>query len=60
LRRAGHVIAVSREDAERMENLFGARDVSSIATAVDIGYFKRPERCSRGPTYASGLHGLDA
>ena len=40
--RAGHVIAVSKEDAQRMEGLFGAHGVSSIATAVDIGYFARP------------------
>jgi glycosyltransferase involved in cell wall biosynthesis len=38
-RQAAHVIAVSEEDARRMESDFGIPHVSTVATGVDIDYF---------------------
>lgn len=38
-RSAAHVIAVSEEDARRMESDFGIPHVSTVATGVDIEYF---------------------
>jgi glycosyltransferase involved in cell wall biosynthesis len=40
---AAHVIAVSRNDAEQMRQLFGVANVSEIATGVDLDYFRRPD-----------------
>lgn len=41
-RRAGHIIAVSRQDAERMRSEFAAVRVSEIPTGVDLDYFAPP------------------
>jgi glycosyltransferase involved in cell wall biosynthesis len=41
-RAAGHVIAVSRNDADQMKSLFGIDRVSEISTGVDLDYFRRP------------------
>lgn len=38
-RRAAHVIAVSEDDARRMESRFGIPHVSTVSTGVDIDYF---------------------
>jgi glycosyltransferase involved in cell wall biosynthesis len=38
-RAARHVIAVSREDARLMQDMFGIEDVSSIPTGVDVDKF---------------------
>jgi sugar transferase (PEP-CTERM/EpsH1 system associated) len=39
---AGHIVAVSRTDAELMRSLFGVRHVSNIPTGVDLEYFAPP------------------
>ncbi|MBK9169048.1 MAG: glycosyltransferase [Bryobacterales bacterium] len=39
---AGHVAAVSEEDARIMREQFGARRVSAVSTGVDLEYFTRP------------------
>jgi len=41
-RRARHIIAVSKTDAERMSSLFGVDRISHIATSVDVEFFRRP------------------
>ena len=41
-RNAGHVIAVSEEDAVRMRSRFGISRVSAVPTGVDIDYFNPP------------------
>jgi glycosyltransferase involved in cell wall biosynthesis len=41
-RAAGHIIAVSKTDAELMQSMFGVRNVTEVPTGVDIGYFARP------------------
>jgi glycosyltransferase involved in cell wall biosynthesis len=41
-RRAGHIIAVSAQDAARMWSEFGAARVSEIPTGVDLEYFAPP------------------
>jgi glycosyltransferase involved in cell wall biosynthesis len=40
---AGRVIAVSEADSRMMRDMFGARDIVSVPTGVDIDYFRRPE-----------------
>jgi glycosyltransferase involved in cell wall biosynthesis len=42
-RAAGHVIAVSAEDAAEMRSRFGVTAVSQIPTGVDVDYFARPD-----------------
>jgi len=42
-RAARKVIAVSPGDARTMENMFGIKDVSYVATGVDIEYFTPPD-----------------
>lgn len=42
-RAASHVIAVSRNDAEQMRQLFDIDRISEIGTGVDLDYFRRPE-----------------
>ncbi|MEO8099696.1 MAG: glycosyltransferase [Acidobacteriota bacterium] len=37
-----HVIAVSDIDAQRMRDMFQITNVSSVATGVDVDYFRRP------------------
>jgi glycosyltransferase involved in cell wall biosynthesis len=44
-RAAGHVIAVSEEDAERMRSRFGISRISAVPTGVDIDYFTPPSDC---------------
>jgi len=39
-RRARHVVAVSPVDAQMFRDLFGLREVSTVATGVDIDYFR--------------------
>jgi len=39
---AGHIVAVSRTDAEQMRRLFGVTRVSEIPTGVNIEYFLPP------------------
>ena len=46
-REARHVIAVSKEDARQMEEMFGLRDVSSIPTGVDVETFTPREETTR-------------
>ena len=41
-RTAGHVIAVSKADADLMRNMFGATRVSDVATGVDLEYLAPP------------------
>lgn len=41
-RKAKHVIAVSKEDAAQMRQMFGIPDVSSIPTGVDVETFTPP------------------
>ncbi len=41
-RAAGHIIAVSKADADLMRSMFGAGDVSEVPTGVDVEYFARP------------------
>ena len=41
-REARHVIAVSKEDAGMMRDMFGLRDVSAIPTGVDVETFTPP------------------
>lgn len=41
-RAAGHVVAVSANDACEMRRLFGIVNVSAIPTGVDIDYFRPP------------------
>ncbi len=44
-RSAGHVIAVSEEDAGRMRSRFGIARISVVPTGVDIDYFAPPSAC---------------
>jgi glycosyltransferase involved in cell wall biosynthesis len=39
-RRARHVVAVSPVDAEMFRDLFGIKKVSTVATGVDVDYFR--------------------
>lgn len=41
-RQAAHIIAVSKNDADQMREMFGVTRVSSVATGVDLEYFSRP------------------
>jgi polysaccharide biosynthesis protein PslH len=41
-RAAGHVVAVSRTDAERMHEMFGISHVSAVPTGVSLDYFSPP------------------
>jgi glycosyltransferase involved in cell wall biosynthesis len=41
-RRAGKVVAVSAIDSQTFADLFGVKNVSSVQTGVDIGYFEPP------------------
>lgn len=41
-RRAAHVVAVSREDARTLGELFGIGQVAAIPTGVDVEYFRCP------------------
>jgi glycosyltransferase involved in cell wall biosynthesis len=41
-REAGHVIAVSPQDAETMRSMFGVERISWIPTGVDVDYFRPP------------------
>lgn len=41
-RAAGHVIAVSEEDADRMRSRFGISRISAVPTGVDIDFFAPP------------------
>jgi polysaccharide biosynthesis protein PslH len=43
---AGHIVAVSKTDADVMRRLFGVTRVSEIPTGVNIEYFLPPERQS--------------
>jgi len=45
-RAAGHVIAVSEEDADRMRARFGISRISAVPTGVDINFFAPPSDCS--------------
>lgn len=38
-RRAGHVVAVSSQDADTLRRLFGVTRVSAVPTGVDIGFY---------------------
>jgi len=40
---AGHIVAVSKEDAGAMRDLFGVTHVTPISTGVNLEYFARPE-----------------
>lgn len=53
-RSARHVIAVSREDAAQMREMFGLSQVSSIPTGVDVESFTP----AHNPTEASARSGL--
>jgi sugar transferase (PEP-CTERM/EpsH1 system associated) len=41
-RAAGHIVAVSKTDAELMRSMFGAGNVTEVPTGVDLDYFARP------------------
>lgn len=51
-RAAGHVVAVSTNDACEMRKLFGIEKVSAIPTGVDIDYFRPP---AARPAEGAGL-----
>lgn len=44
---AAHVIAVSRNDATQMKELFGIQNISEVATGVDLDYFQQPSQASK-------------
>lgn len=46
-RAARHVIAVSREDAKTMREMFGLSDVSFVPTGVDLDFFTPPNSSAR-------------
>jgi glycosyltransferase involved in cell wall biosynthesis len=46
-RSAGHVIAVSPNDAGQMRELFGIDRISEVSTGVDLDYFCRPLETTR-------------
>jgi len=46
-RAARHVIAVSREDASQLQEMFGIAPVSFIPTGVDVDYFTPPQASPR-------------
>jgi glycosyltransferase involved in cell wall biosynthesis len=46
-RAAKHVIAVSRNDAVQMRDLFHLDEVSEVSTGVDVDYFRRPREIPR-------------
>jgi len=52
-REAAHVAAVSEEDAARMREMFGVKQVTPIPTGVDLDYFAPP---AEPP---AGAHGAD-
>lgn len=43
-RRAGHIVAVSKNDTEIMRELFGVTRISDVPTGVDIDYFNPEDR----------------
>ena len=45
---SGHIVAVSRTDADQMRRLFGVTRVSEIPTGVNIEYFLPPEKKPAG------------
>jgi glycosyltransferase involved in cell wall biosynthesis len=45
-RAAGHVIAVSEEDADRMRSRFGISRISAVPTGVDIDFFAPRGDCA--------------
>ena len=45
-RAAGHVIAVSEEDARRMRSRFGISRISAVPTGVDIDFFAPHGECA--------------
>jgi polysaccharide biosynthesis protein PslH len=47
--RARCVVAVSEADARSMREMFGVKNVSTVATGVDVDYFQRPEQVE--PTF---------
>src|SRR5882724_6527417 len=46
-RRAGHIAAVSEQDATTMRDLFGVANVSAIPTGVDVDFFAPPANAPR-------------
>ncbi len=44
-RAAGHVIAVSELDADRMRTRFGVSRISAVPTGVDVDFFAPPPDC---------------
>jgi polysaccharide biosynthesis protein PslH len=46
-RASRHVIAVSRNDAAQMKELFGIDRISEVSTGVDLDYFRRPAGATR-------------
>jgi len=49
-REAGHIVAVSRNDADEMRRLFDVTRVTAIPTGVDIQYFLPPDPRPAGPS----------
>src|SRR5205085_11778585 len=47
-REAGHIVAVSRTDADEMRRLFDVLRVTEIPTGVNIEYFLPPDAPSTG------------
>ncbi|HKA06927.1 MAG TPA: glycosyltransferase, partial [Gemmataceae bacterium] len=58
-RAATRTIAVSREDAERIERDFGARAVDVVDNGVDTGYFTADDSVPRDPYQILFLGSLD-
>ncbi len=56
---ATRAIAVSREDADRMEKQFGAKDVAVVDNGVDTSLFKPNEVGKRDPSKLLFLGSLD-
>jgi polysaccharide biosynthesis protein PslH len=56
---ATRAIAVSREDAERIERQFGAKNVAVVENGVDNAFFKPSEAIARDPHQMLFLGSLD-
>jgi len=55
---SGHIVAVSRTDAEEMRRLFGVTCVSEIPTGVDVEYFLPPDERPAATSLESGAAGF--
>src|ERR1039458_500077 len=56
---SGHIVAVSRNDADEMRRLFDVTRVTEIPTGVDIDYFLPPDIGGTGASACEPVHGAD-